>query len=86
MTLAWVWLIPPNKDYIVLKLEGNVTKKIPRSVASYLKVDDVCEVVQTSNKLKLRLLTDEDEFVIMNHPDRKRLVPYGFFDTASVAA
>ena len=60
--------------------------KVPRAKYNYLRVNDVCKMSQLGNKLSLKVLTDDDEFVIMNHPDRKQLVPYGYFDTARPVA
>ncbi len=78
--LAKVSLIPPNKNYIVLRQQDGSTVKFPRQYAQYVSVNDICHVTEYRGRPCLKLLTDEDEVVIMNHPDRKRMVPYGFFN------
>ena len=78
--LCLVWLVPPNKDYIILLHHTGRLLRIPRSHASYVKQNDLVEISKLKNRYRLRILTDDDEFIIMNHPDRKQLVPYGYFD------
>ena len=78
-----VLIVPPNKDYIVMLHQSGQRFKVPRATHNYFKVNDICKLVVENNKQRLKVLTDDDEFVIMNHPDRKRMVPYGYFDIAA---
>ncbi len=81
MQLCLVYLIPPNKDYITLLHQSGKFLRIPRSHAPYVSRNDIVEITQLRNRYRLRILTDDDEFFTMNHPDRKQLVAYGYFDT-----
>lgn len=79
--LAKVLLVPANKDYIILRLQdGRLARDFPRKFARHVKAGDICEVVKLNNRFSLKVLTDEDELVIMNHPDRKQMVPAGYFN------
>lgn len=74
-----VAVVPPNKNYIVLRQVDGKIIKFPREYARYVQVGDIGSVSEYRGRPQLKLLTDEDDVVIMNHPDRKQLVPYGFF-------
>ncbi|QDJ96239.1 hypothetical protein Xoosp13_52 [Xanthomonas phage Xoo-sp13] len=75
MQYCKVVLIPPDKNIILIKTNDGQRGTIERSKAMFLRVGDVFTV--QGNKFKL--LTDDDDVVIMSHPDRRQLVPYGFF-------
>ncbi len=77
--LVRVELISPTKNYIRIKNKAGESQQLPRSGYRYLRVGDICDLIQVNGKFKLIPLTDEDDIVIMNHPDRKRMVPFGFF-------
>lgn len=80
--LIKVLVVPPNLDYIITTdTEGNRIR-IPRLYARHVSSGDVCWLTSYRNRPRLKLLTDEDDIVIMNHPDRKQLVPYGFYGPA----
>lgn len=81
--LVKVITIPPNKDYIVIRQQDGQVNKFPRRFARHVSANDICVLTQYRNRPQLKLLTDDDEVVMMNHPNRKRMVPYGYFGPAT---
>lgn len=80
--LIKVLVVPPNKDYIIIADTQANRIRFPRQHARHVSSGDVCWLTSYRNRQRLKLLTDDDEIVTMNHPDRKRLVPYGFYGPA----
>lgn len=62
-----VSLIPPNKDYIVLRTADGQHSKFPRQFARHVSTDDICLVTEYRGRPQLKLLTDDDEVVIMSN-------------------
>lgn len=75
MQYCKVVLIPPDKNIVIVKSNDGQRGTLPRDKAPFLREGDVFYVVNN----KFKLLTDDDDVVIMSHPDRRQLVPYGFF-------
>ena len=75
--LVRVQLVPPNKDYIYLVDTKANRYKFPRQHARYVQAGDICWLTSYRNRQSLKLLTDEDEIVIMDTyiPKHKSLVP-----------
>ncbi len=65
-----VALIPPNKDYIVLQHQDGLTGKFPRQFARHVSTHDICLMTEYRGRPQLKLLTDDDEVVIMNTTQR----------------
>ena len=76
---AYVLFVYRNKDFIKLLLENGTIAQFPKQLARFVKKGDRCILTESKGKPKLTLLTDDDEVVKVNKPDRKRLVPYGYF-------
>lgn len=68
--LVKVSLIPPNKNYIVLRQQNGTVGQFPRQYARHVAIDDVCLLGEYQGRPQLKLLTDEDEVVIMNTTHR----------------
>ena len=64
--LVKVSAIPPNKSYILLRTTDGKTGKFPRQFARHLTVGDVCLLSENRGRPQLKLLTDDDEVVIMS--------------------
>lgn len=65
-----VSLIPPNKDYIVLRTPEGAISKFPRQFARHVSTNDICLVTEYRGRPQLKLLTDDDEVVIMSNTMR----------------
>ena len=63
--LTKVSLIPPNKDYIVLTHRDGKTSKFPRQYGKHVRVNDICTLGEYRGRPCLKLLTDDDEQVIV---------------------
>lgn len=61
-----VALIPPNKDYIVLRDKVGNVNKFPRQYARHVRAEDVCLMTEYRGRPQLKLLTDNDEVVILD--------------------
>jgi hypothetical protein len=68
-------IIPPNKNYIVIKHLDGRTEKFPRHLAKHVSVGDVCTIEQFHNRPQLKLLTDYDEAVIVDAAKNKPETP-----------
>lgn len=68
--LVKVALIPPNKDYIVLRQQDGQVGKFPRTFARHVSTNDICLLAEYRGRPQLKLLTDDDEVVIMNTTQR----------------
>lgn len=68
--LVKVSLIPPNKDYIVIRQQDGQTGRFPRQYARHVSMNDVCLLEEYRGRPQLKLLTDEDEVVIMHTNNR----------------
>lgn len=64
--LVKVALIPPNKDYVVLRTQHGQVNKFPRQFARHVSINDICLMTEYRGRPQLKLLTDDDEVVIMN--------------------
>lgn len=72
-----VELIPPNKNIIYYRDVKGKRFQLQRKTYPFLRVGDV---FITEDGKSVKILTDDDEIVTMNHPDRKQLVPLGYFN------
>ncbi len=68
--LVKVSLVPPNKDYIVLLTTDGKRGKFPRQFARQLQAGDVCLLSEYRGRPQLKLLTDDDEVVILSQSNR----------------
>ncbi len=68
--LVKVALIPPNKDYVVLRTQHGQVEKFPRQFARHVSTNDICLMTEYRGRPQLKLLTDDDEVVIMNTTQR----------------
>ena len=64
--LVKVALIPPNKDYVVLRTQHGQVDKFPRQFARHVSTNDICLMTEYRGRPQLKLLTDDDEVVIMS--------------------
>ncbi len=68
--LVKVAIIPPNKDYIVLRQQDGQVGRFPRQFARHVSTNDICLMTEYRGRPQLKLLTDDDEVVIMNTTQR----------------
>lgn len=68
--LVKVTIIPPNKDYIVLRQQDGQVGRFPRQFARHVSTNDICLMTEYRGRPQLKLLTDDDEVVIMNTTQR----------------
>jgi hypothetical protein len=73
--LVKVALIPPNKDYIVLRTQHGQVSQFPRQFARHVSTNDICLMAEYRGRPQLKLLTDDDEVVIMNAMSRSGPLP-----------
>lgn len=57
--------IPPNKTYIILRDTNGDMQKVPRQYGRHLRVGDICLVTEYRGRPQIKLLTDDDEVVIV---------------------
>lgn len=67
--------IPPNREYIIIRSTDGITKQFPRKYARHLKVGDVCLLTEYCGRPQLKLLTDDDEVVIVGTSTRWKPEP-----------